>query len=317
MTGTGKTTQHTPGNADAFKVQGEAKQFKSHLTQQQQSIAPGGCVVIKPCCNHPCPPQRPALKVTQGRIWGDPHFIGEDGGKFDVMGEAGKTYNLLSDTGIQVNGLFEQWGNKKGTTVITEMGITTAHGHNIKIEDHGSVSVNGMTVAASHSVTLSDGSVVTNSGSTVQISAGEWDLNVEVKGNHLNVDFRSDDAFSDGVLPDGLWGQTVDFDNHQRSAVDKQGTGAYRDPFATYKSYEVGSKYDGNFALFNTTFPQYNNFSGAGIWYQTPVGVPLAFSGLVPFFLSVPAYIFPPQPYIYHPGPYQPLPVQHYFNKFW
>lgn len=41
-----------------------------------------------------------------GLIWGDPHFRGDDGGLFDVQGEADHVYNLLSDHNLQVNAKF-------------------------------------------------------------------------------------------------------------------------------------------------------------------------------------------------------------------
>ena len=49
--------------------------------------------------------QKVAANQT-ARFWGDPHFIGADGGKFDVQGEPDKTFNILTDKGLQFHGLF-------------------------------------------------------------------------------------------------------------------------------------------------------------------------------------------------------------------
>ena len=42
----------------------------------------------------------------KGRFWGDPHFVGGDGGKFDVQGEPNKIYNILTDKNLIYHGLF-------------------------------------------------------------------------------------------------------------------------------------------------------------------------------------------------------------------
>ena len=60
--------------------------------------------------------QDPVAANEMARFWGDPHFVGADGGKFDVQGEAEKTYNLLTDKGIKYEGRFDGWG--QGVTVV-------------------------------------------------------------------------------------------------------------------------------------------------------------------------------------------------------
>ena len=39
-------------------------------------------------------------------VWGDPHFLGFDGSRFDYHGKAGSTYTLLSATGVKIASLF-------------------------------------------------------------------------------------------------------------------------------------------------------------------------------------------------------------------
>lgn len=58
-----------------------------------------------------------------GFMWGDPHFTGFDGNKFDFMGISNKWFNLLSTESIQINGFFQpSCGFYKGTYV-TEIGL--------------------------------------------------------------------------------------------------------------------------------------------------------------------------------------------------
>ena len=89
------------------------------------------------------------------RIWGDPHFVGADGGQFDVQGEAGKTYNLLSDRGFQMNGRFDSWGSA-GATVVGEVGISAGTNY-INVEKSGKAVVNGQVLNDGDRVALRGG----------------------------------------------------------------------------------------------------------------------------------------------------------------
>ena len=191
----------------------------------------------------------------KGRIWGDPHFIGADGGKYDVQGRAGGIYNLLSDKGFQMNGRFDAWGGG-GATVVGEVGIV-ANGNRITVEKDGDVKVNGRYLRDGQCVTLCDGTTVTKNGKKVEIKSNEWDVSIQAvgsrRGGYLNIDVSTDNAVSDGVKPHGLLGQTFDGDGVARNG-DKgrgaQGGGAIetvlfdqslRGDKQTVSAYEVGS----------------------------------------------------------------------------
>jgi len=47
-----------------------------------------------------------ATLSTQGTVIGDPHFTGLDGQRFDATGKPGSSYNLISDSDLQVFSLF-------------------------------------------------------------------------------------------------------------------------------------------------------------------------------------------------------------------
>ena len=200
-----------------------------------------------------------------GRIYGDPHFIGQDGDRYDVQGEAGKTYNLLSDQGFQMNGRFDAWGDK-GATAVGAVGIV-AGGDEVTVNKDGSVFVNGRELADGEEVRLADGGYVKKDGNDITVVAGEYKVEFEAKGRgdnaHLNMDVSTDDANSDGVLPHGLLGQTFDVDDDARrgdSGNGAQGGGAIerangeiseRGDKTTVEMYETAGLHDTEFGGFN------------------------------------------------------------------
>lgn len=207
-----------------------------------------------------------------GRIWGDPHFIGADGGKYDVQGEAGKTYNLLSDQGLQVNGRFDSWGSR-GATVVGEVGITLSkYGDVVGINKDGKGYVNGKEIKDGQTVTLDDGTTVKRNGKNFEVKTAEWTLNIQTRGDHINMDVKTENAVADGVKPHGLLGQSFDGDGIARNGdkgAGAQGGGAIEDKNGniskagdknTVAGYEVGGLFDTNFETHNV-----DPFSSYGI----------------------------------------------------
>lgn len=215
----------------------------------------------------------PEVIAGSGRIWGDPHFIGQDGGKYDVQGEAGKTYNLLSDQNFQMNGRFDQYKNTDGLTVVGAVGIS-AGSDQVSVEKDGTVMVNGEELKAGESVDLADGGSVSYAanGKSVSVDSGEWETDIQFKNKgssskaHLNIDVKTDNAIADGVKPHGLLGQTFDADDDARNGDKGKGTqggGAIegldgeiteRGDRSTVENYEVSGLYDRNFDDFNQFF---------------------------------------------------------------
>lgn len=224
-----------------------------------QDIWEGGCI--------PKPTPKPI--AGEARIWGDPHFVGADGGKYDIQGRPGGMYNLLSDKGFQMNGRFDAWG-KKGATVVGEVGIV-AGGNRIAVEKDGDVKINGRNLRDGQCVTLCDGTKVTKMGKTVKIESAEWDVKIKSvdsrNGNYLNIDVSTDNAIADGVKPHGLLGQTFDGDGKARNG-DKgsgaQGGGAIETVGGSFTeagdkttvgSYEVGGMHAVGDSLFSRYGP--------------------------------------------------------------
>lgn len=195
------------------------------------------------------------------QIWGDPHFVGADGGKFDVQGEAGKIYNILSDKNIQLNSEFNAWDG--GATVLGNAGITLGQDQ-IQIGTNGVVTING-TDYNDNGFYLND--KVEKQGNNIYVRSDEYDIHFLTKGGLMDMYFASENAVTDNVLPQGLWGGTVDGDGLARNGdsgagaqggggiITLDGTIAAAGDMETVKNYELDS-------LFNTDFTHFNRFGG-------------------------------------------------------
>lgn len=206
----------------------------------------------------------------KARIWGDPHFIGADGGKFDVQGEAGKTYNLLSDKGFQMNGRFDKW-HSEGTTVVGQVGITAGSNY-VQVDKNGTTNVNGQELKDGQRIELRNGGYAERKGNNITVKSGEWEVEFQTQGDHINMDIKTDNAVSDGVRPHGLIGQTFDGDGKARNGdagAGAQGGGAIEKADGsmskagdknTVKSYEVSALWDTTFHNHNSDYAQQSTY---------------------------------------------------------
>lgn len=182
-----------------------------------------------------------------GTITGDPHFKGGDGDTYDVQGQAGKTYNLLSDQGIQFNGKFGAWGNN-GATVVTETGITVKGSYGnlsaVNFDKNGNAKVNGQELKDGHTVQLADGGTATKKGNKLIVTTAEgYTITQEaMSGGYINTEVKTgaNGVGADGVLPGGLLGQTFDPDNIAKKG--KTGAGAQGEGVinGNVSDYEMG-----------------------------------------------------------------------------
>ena len=215
---------------------------------------------IDPEPEEPTPAMDPVAIHENAQIWGDPHFVGADGGKFDLHGEAGNIYNILSDRNLQLNAEFIDWPN--GTTVIGRSGITIGEDQ-IEIYKDGSFSVNGTTYT-DNGIYLDD--IIEKADNRVFVRSGEYDLEFLTKGSHMDIHFDSENVVKDNILPQGLWGGTVDGDGIAREGdkgtnaqggggiLKLDGTIAPAGDTETVKLYELDN-------LFNTDFENFNRFN--------------------------------------------------------
>lgn len=176
--------------------------------------------------------EEPVAANERGRIWSDPHFRGGDGGRFDVQGQAGKSYSLLSDSGLQLNGRFDKYG--EDGTAVGETGLTVTGNDGetsqVNFKKDGTALINGEQMEEGKLYQLADGgtakldgkklTVTTAEGYTIKQSAETWDgddfININVRTGEKGVD--------NGQMSGGLLGQTFDADDAARNG--KTGHGA-------------------------------------------------------------------------------------------
>ncbi|MEW5818562.1 MAG: hypothetical protein AB1782_00090 [Cyanobacteriota bacterium] len=156
--------------------------------------------------------QQPVAANEEARAWGDPHFIGADGQKFDFQGQAGKNYNLLSDSGLQFNGHFESYGNGKNVIGKTGLTVEGLGGYSsVDFNKEGVATVNGIKLRDGQSVRLADGGTASLHGNQLSVTTAEgYTINETTNGTYLDVDVKSGQygVGMDGRMPGGLIGQT-------------------------------------------------------------------------------------------------------------
>lgn len=148
-----------------------------------------------------------------GRVWGDPHFEGDDGGLYDVQGEAGHIYNLLSDRDLQVNALFVPWEGHEGSTMVGAVGATIET--DLIQADFDGTQVNGVAMLVGEVRTITKGTVEFD-GEYTTITTDEYEMRFRKREGWFDTKLKSLDPFADNVAPHGLWGLTVDGDSDAR-----------------------------------------------------------------------------------------------------
>lgn len=182
------------------------------------------------------------------------------------MGQEGKTYNILSDKGLQYNAKFAKPSNNSAAgdkTVIDKAGITSGKD---KLEfDHGGAvpQLNGKDMEKGKDYTLDNGGKATWDGTALSFNNKEYNINLSEDPNDSSAllsKVKVNDGvnpLADGVSPHGLLGQTADgvAGDHKganNTNVENQG-GTVID--GTVNQYEVSD-------LFDTGFKQFNKFNG-------------------------------------------------------
>lgn len=199
-----------------------------------------------------------------GSIWGDPHFVGFKGNKYDVMGQPDHFYNLLSDSNVQYNAKFVPWKGNEKATVVGEAGIQVGNAESglthVSFSLNGEALVDGVKLNDGESRVFQtglrdmEGNFITGSaklnGKDLIVNTGEYVITLMAKPDGY-IDHKLQvtklGVQSDGVLPHGLLGQTGRPDYSKGDG--KQGEGAQGEGAidGVYTDYEVGSLFDSQF----------------------------------------------------------------------
>jgi hypothetical protein len=154
------------------------------------------------------PPAAKREGTTTGRVWGDPHFEGFDGEKFDFMGKAGSTYNILKDRGINFNAEFGKFGDGNAT-VMKKVGLEIC-GNQLEWSANGKPTLNGRELKEGESFDLGGGQTVKMEGGVLKFKLFEYEFEIkqEGSGDKAYFDMNNVKLKGDGVAG-GLLGLTA------------------------------------------------------------------------------------------------------------
>jgi hypothetical protein len=194
-------------------------------------------------------------------IRSDPHFYGFEGDQFNLHGEPGKCYNLLSDKDVQINALFRDWPTTPGGTVMQKIAIKLAPSL-LRYPYSASKTPIGIIIDATDEDDCTNLYLLDKGSSDDDLykntedkkAAGEisdfikaytlvlphYKFMFPVETDRVNEPYLNilAELRSDTVRPHGIIGQTADFDFLARMGEGPQGEGAIE---GVYTDYEVSN----------------------------------------------------------------------------
>jgi len=209
----------------------------------------------------------PSAAPTSGGVIGDPHFFGFSGGSFDVMGDPGHIYNIISDYDFQLNGRFVAGRTAHNTTYFGEAGLSTAE-HTLFFDPETCSALVDDEIALPRSYGryyLEEGIVVHLGGKVIEVVSPRFGITFDciskagsnhfnMRARYLRLDLGGDD------IPHGILGQTAD--GRVRYKSGSQGEGAIE---GVYTDYEVSN-------MFATDF-RFNKFGTAQVSHRKLLAV--------------------------------------------
>jgi hypothetical protein len=179
------------------------------------------------CWPYPFPPQIPNPKPDPNDCWDPQHpgtsgkgsidgtnFRSGDGERYELRLEAGRSYNLLSDTAVGLNGTY---GTVDGETVLTDVALNI-RGKIVTLADDGTLRIDGK--AFDRRNNNLGGDVIENrDGSyTIKTDNYEFELKASEYGIKVNIDAQR------AINPEqrqGLWGVTLDGEQNTEAELQR------------------------------------------------------------------------------------------------
>jgi hypothetical protein len=179
------------------------------------------------CWPFPFPPQLPNPKPDPNDCWDPQHpgtsgkgsidgtnFRSGDGERYELRLEAGRSYNLLSDTAVGLNGTY---GTVDGETVLTDVALNI-RGKIVTLADDGTLRIDGK--AFDRRNNNLGGDVIENrDGSyTIKTDNYEFELKASEYGIKVNIDAQR------AINPEqrqGLWGVTLDGEQNTEAELQR------------------------------------------------------------------------------------------------
>jgi hypothetical protein len=142
-----------------------------------------------------------------GSLWGSDNIQGANGQRFEFKAQPGKTYNLLSDSGVQVNGEYGRPARRGAEPNLKNIGIVDKQGNQVQIGADNSLKINGKAVTQDGTYTVGD-ALVTKKGDLITYDSQHYDMAFRGNGKELEAGFQATNA-GEKRAPGGVWGQTL------------------------------------------------------------------------------------------------------------
>ena len=176
----------------------------------------------------PAPPPAPPVAPSEhSRFIGDPHVHDSDNTNYGFM-ESG-TYNLLSDSGLNINVHTTDGGSNGQYSLTDQVGIV-AGSSKIQVNADGTTSVTGAdgvanTLTDGQTIALDNGSI-SRAGNLITLNTPEYQTTFTTGQQMNGTTFIDTDVYSnasgveaDGTAPSGIVGETFDADTEPQTGL--------------------------------------------------------------------------------------------------
>ncbi|KCV72364.1 hypothetical protein H696_01757 [Fonticula alba] len=198
-------------------------------------------------------------KIESGSGTQDPHFMGFNGADYYFEGEAGRSYNIVSDRDVQVNAQFTRLHNLKGT-YMGRVSILVGS-HMIGFDPHFGAYIDGESLADGASIEMSNVDIMyevvdARPRLTVRTPAWQFVARAKIEKGLVAESYINLHASVVGMPtdPHGILGQTARF------LLEKRAPGSKPEQVRNFSVEGEEPDYELKDGLFGTDFT-FNKFS--------------------------------------------------------